>query len=64
MIRQIAATYPADGAPAKIRTVNTRFKRKARPRTAAELEGLRKGNERRRLEAAQRRAAQATEPAV
>jgi hypothetical protein len=64
MIRQIKATYPVAGPPAKAREVATKFRKRARPRTAAELEGLRKGNEARRLEAERRRAAEAPEPAV
>jgi hypothetical protein len=40
----------------KVRQPVTRFQRKRRDPTEAELEGLRRGNERRRLEAEQRRA--------
>jgi hypothetical protein len=63
LIRLLIESNPTGQAPTKIRTVATRFQKKPRPRTPAELEGLRKGNETRRLKAERRRAAQATEPA-
>jgi hypothetical protein len=62
LIRLLIASNPAGKPSAKIREVSTRFRKKVRPRTEAELEGLRKGNEARRLEAERRRAAAAAEP--
>jgi hypothetical protein len=47
----------------KIREVPTRFKRKVRPRTPAELRGLEMANERRREEGKARRAQKAKETA-
>jgi hypothetical protein len=64
MVRQIMATYPVDGPPAKAREVATRFKKRRRAPTPNELQGLARANEARRLEAEQRRAAQASEPAT
>jgi hypothetical protein len=56
LIRLIIESNPPD-APVPKREVKTRFRKKIRPRTAAELEGLAKANEARRLEAQARRAA-------
>jgi hypothetical protein len=58
MIAAVIASHPADGPPAKVREVATSFKKKARPRTEAELRGLAQANEARRLEAQARRAAE------
>jgi hypothetical protein len=56
----ILASNPIGATQPKIRAAPSAFKkaaRRARLRTEAELEGLRKGNERRRIEAEARRAA-------
>jgi hypothetical protein len=58
LIRLIIESNPPD-APMPKREVKTRFRRRARPRTEAELEGLRKANERRHIEAEERRAREA-----
>jgi hypothetical protein len=55
MIRAVIATYPIGAAPRKAREVSTKFKKKARKRTAAELAGLAKANARRAEEARLRR---------
>jgi hypothetical protein len=60
MIRQVAATHPADVPPAKIREPTTRFTKARRKPTEAELEGLRKGNARRHEEAQARREGKST----
>jgi hypothetical protein len=57
LISRAIASHPVDGPPARARFPAARYVKKPRPRTPAELEGLRKGNERRRLEAEARRAA-------
>jgi hypothetical protein len=51
MIRAVVASYPPGGAIPKIRESKTKFRRIVRARTAAELEGLRKGNAQRHAEA-------------
>jgi hypothetical protein len=55
----VAASHPADAPPAKVREVPSKFRRKPRPRTEAELLGLEKGNQRRHEEAVRRREAAA-----
>jgi hypothetical protein len=63
-LRRLAAlSHPADGPAAKVRQPSRRFAKKPRARTEAELEGLRRGNERRRLEAQARRDAAAAKGA-
>jgi hypothetical protein len=67
-MRTIArASYGPDGVtPLKVRQPKSMFKKQPRPRTENELRGLAKGNEKRRLEAQQRREAlvrRAKEPA-
>jgi hypothetical protein len=57
MIAQAIASHLLNGPPARFRQPSKRFSHKPRPRTESELEGLRKGNERRREEARARRAA-------
>jgi hypothetical protein len=60
LIKRAISSHPADAPAAKVRKPKSMFKpkRKApRARTEAELEGLRKGNEKRRLEAQERRVA-------
>jgi hypothetical protein len=55
-IAQILLSYPIDGgSKLKIRQPKARFKKQRREPTERELEGLRKGNERRAREAEQRR---------
>jgi hypothetical protein len=61
LIRLLVESNPAGEKPTKIRAVSTRFKKRVRPRTPAELAGLAKGNEARRLEAEKRRAAEVAE---
>jgi hypothetical protein len=61
MIKAVVASYPVGAAPAKVREAKTKFRKKARPRTEAELAGLAKANEARRLEAEARRAAKQAE---
>jgi hypothetical protein len=48
-------SHPADGPPTKIRQPAARYQKRPRERTPQELEGLRKGNEGRALEAARKR---------
>jgi hypothetical protein len=60
LIRRVILSHPADAPVAKVRKPKGMFKAKPafkapRPRTEAELEGLRKGNAKRRLEAQTRR---------
>jgi hypothetical protein len=57
LIGQVIKSHPVDGPAVKVRQPPKQFRRaKApRPRTEAELDGLRRGNERRRLEAQARR---------
>jgi hypothetical protein len=50
-------SYPANGDEAKARQSGSRYRVAPRPRTPAELEGLRRGNEQRAAEAKQRREA-------
>jgi hypothetical protein len=50
-------SHPADGPRLRIRQPKERFQKAVRPRTEAELEGLRKGNAARAREAEQRREA-------
>lgn len=50
-------SHPLDGEPAKARQPAKRYQKRPRERTAAELEGLRKGNEQRAREARKRREA-------
>jgi hypothetical protein len=63
LIKQAIASHPKDAPDAKVRHPAGQFqskphaKKAPRPRTEAELEGLRRGNEKRRLEALKRRAA-------
>lgn len=57
-IAQILLSYPVDGPKSKIRQPKARFQKKIRPRTAAELEGLARGNAKRAEEARKRREAQ------
>jgi hypothetical protein len=59
-MRTIArASYEPDGVtPLKVRQPKSMFRKQPRPRTENELRGLAKGNEKRRLEAQQRRAAE------
>ena len=57
MIRCVVQTYPVNAPIQKIREAKTAFRKKARARTPQELAGLKRGNERRRLEAQARRAA-------
>jgi hypothetical protein len=57
LVRQVILSYPVGQPPTKAHTVRTRFRKKPRARTPQELAGLAKGNERRRREAAERRAA-------
>ena len=52
-------SHPVDGDEPKARQPATRYRASPRPRTPAELEGLRKGNERRAADAQQRREAKA-----
>ena len=62
-LAQILLSYPIGAdAPTKIRQPKARFKAQRRKPTKRELEGLRKGNERRAAAARQRR--EAREPAV
>jgi hypothetical protein len=51
--------HPVGGPPAVVRHPRGEYAKKPRPRTPAELEGLRRGNEGRRLAALARRAAKA-----
>ncbi len=57
MIAMVLMTYPLDGPERKARQPKDRFQKVPRPRTEAELEGLRKANDRRAREAEQRREA-------
>jgi hypothetical protein len=50
-------SHPIDAPPTKIRRPTMRFQKRPRPRTEAELRGLREGNERRHEEAQQRKEA-------
>jgi hypothetical protein len=56
LISRAIASHPVGGPPARARFPAGRYAKKPRPRKPAELEGLRKGNERRRLDAQARRA--------
>ena len=57
MIALALMTYPPGEAERKARLPRERFQKAARPRTEAELEGLRKANAKRAREAEQRREA-------
>ena len=57
MIALALMTYPLGEAERKARLPRERFQKAARPRTEAELEGLRKANAKRASEAEQRREA-------
>jgi hypothetical protein len=67
LIRQAIASHQLSAPDVKVRHPKGQFQRKLRvakpprPRTAAELEGLRKGNAKRAAEAAARRAAKEAE---
>ena len=55
LIAMALLSHPLDALPTKIRQPSARYQKRARPRTPAELEGLRRGNARRAAEAKQRR---------
>jgi hypothetical protein len=57
LIRLALESYPLDEPAKRVRQPANRFSRKPRTPTPQELEGLRKGNEKRCREAAERRAA-------
>ena len=56
-LAQILLSCPIDGPKLKIRQPAARFRKKVRPRTPAELLGLKRGNEQRAEEARKRREA-------
>jgi hypothetical protein len=56
LIRLAIESHPLDGPSVRVRRPSTRYQRRRREPTLAELEGLRKGNERRKREAEARRA--------
>jgi hypothetical protein len=56
LIRLALASHPLDGPSVRVRQPSTRYQRRRREPTPREIEGLKKGNERRKREAEARRA--------
>jgi hypothetical protein len=64
LIRRAIESHPVDGPPARVRRPSTRYQRHRRQPTPQELEGLKRGNERRKREAEARRASTRREAAA